>query len=273
MSHRTAHPLVAATAAALLVPAAACNQAGRGNPHGDSGLLQEVRTRLAEREKKVAGFALTAEVTEGPHVAKYEFWFRAPNQMRGDITEPASFAYAFDGRFLYQQSDERRALLVSELDPAKESTAVDLMQTFAPFAPEGFRTPLIRKAGAVVQRVKHPLAAEAVEVKQTLRLDGYAHRVSYVLRWPSMDFLGKTVSSRQGTVETRVDKESCVASLGLCFPRELSDWTEGRKSATTVIPDLDLEEILPHEAFQLDAPRGFFIQQQFLDGGTVERRR
>ncbi len=271
MSLRTAHLLAAA---ALLGPTAACDQGGgKGHAHGEAALLQEVRARLAEREKKIAGYALTAEVTEGSHTAKYEFWFRAPNEMRGDITEPASFAYAFDGRFLYQQSDERRALLISELDPAKESTAVDLMQTFSPFAPEGFRTPLIRKEGALVQRVKHPLATEAVEVKQTLRIDGYAHKVSYVLRWPSMDFLGKTLSSKGGSVETRVERESCVEALGLCFPRELSDWTEGRKRATTVIPDLDLEEILPHEAFQLDAPRGFFIQQQFLDGGTVERRR
>ncbi|MBM4379923.1 MAG: hypothetical protein FJ086_11610 [Deltaproteobacteria bacterium] len=261
-------------AAALLGAAAACEQGGgKAHSHAVGDLLAEVRARLAEREKKIAGFALTAEVTEGPHTATYEFWFRAPNKMRGDITEPASFSYAFDGRFLYQQSDERRALLIAELDPEKESTAVDLLQTFSPFAPEGFRTPLIRKDGALVQRVKHPLAAEAVEVKQTLRIDGYAHRLTYVLRWPSMDFLGKTVSSRAGTVETRVERESCVESLGLCFPRELSDWSEGRKTTTTVIPDLDFQEILPHEAFQLDAPRGFFIQQHFLDGGTVERRR
>ena len=272
MNPRSAH-LLAAAATAVLLPTTACDQAGKGSAHGDTALLQEVRAKLAEREKKIAGYALTAEVTEGPHVARYEFWFRAPNQMRGDITEPASFAYAFDGRFLYQQSDERRALLVSELDTAKESTAVDLMQTFAPFAPEGFRTPLIRKDGAVVQRVKHPLAADAVEVKQTLRIDGFSHKLSYVLRWPSMDFLGKTLSSKSGSVETRVERESCVESLGLCFPRELSDWSEGRKTATTLIPDLDLDEVLPHEAFQLDAPRGFFVQQQFLDGGTAERRR
>ena len=258
----------------LLLLLGGCEQLhGSHAPSSDGALLKEVRERLAAREGKVQGYALTAEVHEGPHLAKYEFWFRAPNKMRGDITEPGSFTYAFDGRYLYQQSDERRAMLVAELDPSKESTAIALSQTFSPFAPEGLRAPLLKKDDVTATRVKHPKGPEAVKLEQRLRMDGLAYKLTYVLRWPSMDFLGKTLESKDGAVEVRVEEESCEQLPGLCFPRKLSEWREGRKASTTDIPDLDFSEVLPAEAFVLEAPRGFFVEKSFLDGGTASVQR
>ncbi len=266
-------PALAPVSLALLLGGGCEQLRGSHAPGGDAALLQEVRTRLAAREGKVAGYALTAEVHEGTHVARYEFWFRAPNKMRGDITEPGSFTYAFDGRFLYQQSDERRSFLVSEMDPAKESTAVALQQTFSPFAPEGLRAPLLKKQDVTVTRVKHPKGPEAVKLEQRIRIDGFAFKLTYVLRWPSMDFLSKTLDSKDGSVELRVDEESCTELPGLCFPRKLSEWREGRKASTTDIPDLDFGEVLPAEAFVLDPPQGFFVEKSFLDGGTSTAQR
>ncbi|MEN9797124.1 MAG: hypothetical protein RL653_820 [Pseudomonadota bacterium] len=266
-------PALAPVSLALLLGGGCEQLKGSHAPGGDAALLQEVRTRLAAREGKVTGYALTAEVREGPHVAKYEFWFRAPNKMRGDITEPGSFSYAFDGRFLYQQSDERRSLLVAELDPSRESTAVALLQTFSPFAPEGLRAPLLKSRDVTVQRVQHPKGPEAVKLEQRIRMDGLAYKLTYVLRWPSMDFLSKTLDSKGGSVELRVDEESCDVLPGLCFPRKLSEWREGRKASTTDIPDLDFSEVLPAEAFVLEPPQGFFVEKSFLDGGTSTARR
>jgi hypothetical protein len=137
-----------------------------------------------------------------------------------------------------------------------------LTEIFAPFAPEGFRAPLLPGNGVSARRVSHPRGPEAVEL--TVKPAGSDVEVTYVLRWPGMDFLGKRTRSGGASSELRVEEEQCEQALGLCVPKRLTQWAGEQQVAETTLSRVELNPTLPAETFTLSAPEGYEVQSKTL---------
>lgn len=222
-------------------------------------LLSEAKSKLNDRDKKLSSYHLATKVTEGQNEAEFEFFYRSPNKMRGVISKPTQVTYAFDGEALYQVTAADKKFGVLHLKAAdKEQYALLLNQTFAPFAPEGFRAPLLVKEGVTAKKVSHPKAQEAVEISEEAKDgSGTTVKVSYVFRWPSMDFLQKTSTVGGQTSEVRVDEEQCDEQLKLCVPKKLTQLANGQPVATSVMTTIELNSSLPNDQFTPVQPEGY----------------
>jgi outer membrane lipoprotein-sorting protein len=239
--------------------------AGCSQKSVDANLATEVRTRLAERDTKLTSYRIAGTVKdEGQEPMSFTFDYRAPQRMRGSLGPPASRTFAWDGTHLFQQVDGEKSFSTfkSELPPAK--LAGFLNQTFSPFTPEGFRTPLLLRS-ATARRAAHPRAPEAVELVQTLEGEALGVEMVYVLRWPRLDFLGKRTRAPDGTVaEERVEDEHCDKALELCVPKRITRWLGGKQVGETVLGRVELNATLPNDAFTLTAPEGYAVQSRTL---------
>jgi outer membrane lipoprotein-sorting protein len=252
---------------ACLLPLVLLVLAGCSRPAEDStALLSEVKKRLSERESRLTGYRLEGRTTEGsaPPV-DFTFAYRSPQRMRATLGPPISRTFSWDGEKLFElsETDKRFTTFQTELPP--ERHAGFLTETFAPFTPEGFRAPLLPK-GSSARRAQNPRAPEAVEL--TAKLEAPAAQgleVAYTLRWPSLDFLGKRSRAADGTViEVRVEEEHCDEALKLCVPRRLSRWVKDEKVGETTLSRVELNALLPNDAFTLTAPEGYDVQTKTL---------
>lgn len=237
----------------LVLAAAGCKK-----PQDDvASLLSEVKSKLAERDRKLSSYHLVTTVVEGQNEAKFEFFFRSPNKMKGVITHPSEVTYAFDGAALHQLTPQQKRLMVKKVTAGKEQDTLLLNKLFAPFAPEGYRAPLLVREGVTATRVKHPKAAEAVQVSQEAKDESGTAKVTYVFRWPQMDFLEKTseIGGQKSTV--RVDEEHCDEKLKLCVPKKLTQLVADQPVGTSTLTTIELEAKTPNDAFTLETPDGF----------------
>jgi outer membrane lipoprotein-sorting protein len=223
----------------------------------EASLLSEVKARLAERDRKLAGYKLSTTVTEGANEAKFEFFFRSPNRMKGVITHPTQVTYSFDGEKLHQLTPANKKLMVKKMDGTAEQNILLLNRTFAPFAPEGFRAPLLVQKGVTAKKVTHPKATEAVQVTQEAKDETGSVKVSYVFRWPQLDFLEKTSETAGQSSVVRVDEEHCDEKLKLCVPKKLSQLLGGQLVGQSVMTSVELDAAIPNDAFTLQQPEGF----------------
>ncbi|QDE71549.1 MULTISPECIES: hypothetical protein [Myxococcus] len=232
-------------------------------------LLPEVKAGLAAREAKLKSYRIAGTVQDaGLEPVTFTFEYRAPQRLRGTLGPPASRTFAWDGAHFFQQLDgeKRFSTFTSELPPAK--LAGFLSETFHPFMPEGFRTPLLL-SHATVRRATHPLAPQAVELVQKLEGDAAGLEMVYVLRWPQLDFLGRrTVSPDGAAAEERVEEEHCDAALSLCVPKRLGRWQGGKRVGETVLTRVELNAALPNDGFTLTAPEGYDVQTRTLVEST-----
>jgi hypothetical protein len=180
--------------------------------------------------------------------------------MRGVITEPAQRTFSFDGQALYQVSFAEKQFVRYSLELSREKSLLLLSQTFSPFAPEGFRVPLLKANQLTARKVKHRLAPEAVEVGQTVQEGEKSIPVAYTFRWPSLDFLEK----RMGDSRLEVEEEHCDAALKLCVPKRLSQWVGAERAFTTSLSEVELNPALVAEDFTLAPPEGFEVKAQPL---------
>ena len=117
-----------------------------------------------------------------------------------------------------------------------------------PFAPEGFRTPLLPTTGVEVSAAGAP-----GEVNVSVA-PGQGVSVWYRLRWPSGDFLEKrTVSSGKERRLTVLD-EKCDAQLKLCVPVKLEEHLVGEDGGRellgkTTVTEVELNLALPQDFF------------------------
>jgi hypothetical protein len=226
---------------------------GCPQPTGD-GLLAEARRALAERDRRLTSFQLVVDTTEGDARAHHEFLFRSPNKSRGRLTAPRDLELAFDGTQLVTLSHAERRYEVVPLDLPPAERALALASAFLPFAPEGYRAPLLPVAGVEAKAVTRPGAPAAVEL--TVRPgDGVA--VTYVLRLPAADFLEKRTSAEGRERVLRVEAEQCDAALALCVPTRLVERTGGRVLGTTEVTRAVLNPALPAELFAPKKPDGW----------------
>ncbi|MHB8877153.1 MAG: LolA family protein [Myxococcaceae bacterium] len=241
------------------------------SPEASSGesLLSQVKVRLSARDAKLSSYRLEGTTREQGLEASFGFAYRAPNKVRGELIKPQRRTWSFDGSKLYDLQPDEKRFTVYELKLPQDKAALLLNQTFSPFASEGFRVPLLLQQGVSVTRIKVPKAADAVEVKMQSKDEaGGAITVTYVLRWPALDFLSKKTEVEGRTSEVRVDEEKCDEALGMCFPQKYTHWEGKDPAATTVLSKVELNPQIPAGEFTLMAPEGFEAKsQQFVEEG------
>lgn len=185
--------------------------------------------------------------------------------MRGALTRPIQRTFSFDGKRLFEIATDEKRFTRFEMKLPPQKSLLFLTQTFSPFAPEGYRAPLLLSEGVTVTSTTHPKATQAIEVKVATTDDtGTPLEGVYVLRWPSLDFLAKRTAFGGHASEIRVDAEHCDELLKLCFPKQLSQWEGKELIAVTVLSTLSLNPALPAEWFTLAPPPGFEVKTQEL---------
>lgn len=241
----------------FLLVLAGCRRADDG-----AALLSDARQRLSARDGKLTSYVLAGTARQGSQTLDFRFAYRAPRKMLGTLGAPASRTYAWDGEHLFERSDAARQFVTFNDELPPDQRAGVLTELFAPFAPEGFRAPLLPSRGVSARRASHPRAPEAVEL--TVKPEGADVEVTYVLRWPALDFLGKRTRDGDSTSELRVEEEHCEQALGLCVPRRLTQWAGERQVAETTLSRVELNPSLPSETFTLTAPEGYEVQTKTL---------
>ncbi len=250
--------------AASLLVLPACPKPGAGGDDGKA-LIGQVKSNLAQRDGAISSYRFTGETEEAGHAAVFDFQYRAPNRMKGSLKAPSEKTFSFDGEKLHELSPAGRTLTTFVLKLPKEKNALLLAQTFSPFVPEGYRAPLFDDKSVKVKKVSHPKAVEAVELRTEVKdAAGHAYAVTHTLRWPSMDFLGKTTEANGDTGEVRVDEEHCLERPKICFPKKLTQWTGGKQVAETRLENIAINGEMPVDSFQLIAPEGYEKKAQEL---------
>ncbi|MCY1082249.1 hypothetical protein [Archangium lansingense] len=227
-----------------------------------SALLSDARQRLSARDGKLTSYVLAGTAREGAQTMDFQFAYRAPQKMLGTLGAPVSRTFAWDGEHLFERDDAAKKFRTYDGGLGPEERAGVLTALFAPFAPEGFRAPLLPGQGVSARRTPHPRGPEAVEL--TVKPAGTDVEVTYVLRWPAMDFLGKRTRSGADTAEIRVEEEHCEQALGLCVPKRLTQWGGGQQVAETSLTRVELNPTLPAETFALSAPGGYDVETKTL---------
>lgn len=228
-----------------------------------SALLSDAKQRLSARDGKLTSYALAGTAREGAQTMDFQFAYRAPQKMLGTLGAPTSRTFAWDGEHLTERDDAAKRFVTYDSGTlAPESRTGVLTALFTPFVPEGYRAPLLPGQGVSARRTTHPRGPEAVEL--TVKPAGTDVEVTYVLRWPGMDFLGKRTRSGEATAEIRVEEEQCEQALGLCVPRHLTQWSAGQQVAETRLTRVELNPSLPAETFTLAAPGGYGVETKTL---------
>ena len=62
----------------------------------DAKLLSQAKTHLTEREKKLTSYQLVGTVEEAGQKASFDCAFRAPNKMKGTVTDSQKFLWDLD---------------------------------------------------------------------------------------------------------------------------------------------------------------------------------
>jgi hypothetical protein len=212
-------------------------------------LANHVRRALAERDQRLRAFRLVVDTTEGSAKAHHEFAFRTPNKSRGHVTAPEETELAFDGSTLARVVYPGKKVEIIPLDQlAPPEKAYFLASTFMPFAPEGYRAPLLPQAGVEAKKVLNPKAPEAVELTVNPSREV---KVQYVLRLPAGDFLEKRTQSEGQTKVLRMVTEHCDVALKLCVPVQLQETVNGELLGTTEVTTVDLNPELPQDYFSV----------------------
>jgi outer membrane lipoprotein-sorting protein len=217
-----------------------------------------VKAGLAARDAKLSSYHLEGD-TDGH---RFEFFYRSPNRMRGILVGPQGRTFSFDGSDLFELVPAESKLLVYEdkLPPAKSAEL--LTRVFSPFAPEGFRAPLLGLEG-VTAEWDTDAGTPTVHIHQTLSGEGLPLSVDVTLRWPSLDFLSKTLVLTS-SVQARMERESCDTTLALCVPTRIRTLRAGEPESVTTFTRVELNPPLAVEDFSLRAPPGHAVEHRSL---------
>jgi outer membrane lipoprotein-sorting protein len=256
----------------LLIALAACGACKRAEEPTGS-LLSQVEAGLSTRDARLTSYHLVGSTREGALEQAFEFFYRAPNRMRGVL--PGARTFSYDGKSLYELVTAEKKLVVYENRLPPQKSAQYLTAVFTPFAPEGFRAPLLATKGMTAERLPDPRGPEAVQMRQESG-SGEEHLASTLrLRWPALDFLSRTLTLSK-TVEIRMDDERCEAALKLCVPTKVTSSSDGQPTSVTTLSRVELNIPLPADDFTLGAPEGYAVEHHQLvesggppDGGSL----
>jgi outer membrane lipoprotein-sorting protein len=225
----------------------------------DAELLSEAMAALTQRDRRLFAYRLEGTQQVGDQQARFTFSYRAPNRMRGEITEPLAKELAFDGQTLYELIPDQRALVTHDLRLSLEQAPLLLNQLFAAFIPDGYRAPLVVRQDLTARREPHPRAPEAVTLETVAKdASGKSYRFRYAFRWPAMDFLEKRFEVEGGqSASTAVEEEHCEPRLKLCVPKRLVLRPGEGPALIIQLDQVVLNEAEPVEAFTLALPPGY----------------
>lgn len=234
-------------------------------PAAEASLLSEAKRALAERDRRLTSYHLAVNSAEGEARARHEFFFRAPNKLRGVLVTPQPLTLAFDGARFFRAAPLVKKLEVYDFELPPDKAAHFLATTFHPFVPEGYRAPLLPRAGVTVARVAHPRAPDAVEVTaHTEDEAGQRVTVTWTLRLPAGDFLGKTSAAGGVASALSVDDEACDGAARLCVPKKLTQRRGDEVVGVTEVTLVELNVELPNDGFTLAAPEGWAVEPHRL---------
>lgn len=261
-------PAAIALAAALAasVGVTACSKKSEPQAGNDTALVSQIKSGVAERERRLTSYRLVGKVSEGGNEMPFEFVYRAPNRLRGTVGAPGSQqTYSFDGDRFFQLDEAKKTLTVFEMKLPPDKAALFLHETFKPLAPEGYRAPVLDFSTATARRVQHPKTTDAVELTSTAKTEGVGDiQVTYLFRHPQMDLLEKRMRATTGTMTLTVDEEQCDEKLKLCVPKRVSQKYDGQPGATTTLSTVELNAAVPAESFSLAAPEGYSMSKREL---------
>ncbi len=230
------------------------------------GALSEAMKALTEREARLTSYHVVADSSEGGAVGHHEFFYRAPDRVRGVVTAPMPMTLAFDGRRLYRLAPAEKKLAVYTLKLSPERGAMLLASNFTPFVPEGYRAPLVPREGTIAKRVKDPRGPDAWEISTTVSEGGdRVADITYLLRIPNADFLRKVVKTAAGVEVTEVEDELCDEKRRLCLPKRVVT-RDGDRAVlhTLTLSSIELGVDLPGDTFAVEAPEGYATEAQEL---------
>lgn len=233
-------------------------------------LASEARRALAERDRRLTSYLVEVSTTQGDQTATHTFVARAPNRVKGSLLTPTPMTFSFDGTRFFKLSPGEKKLEAFELKLPAEKAALFLTTQFAPFVPEGYRTPLLPSKGVTASKVAHPKGPEAFElVVSTPDEQGKPITVTYLLRFPGGDFLGKKTQAGGVTSELVVEAEQCDAKLSLCVPKVVVQRENGAELGRTTFTRIELLAELPNDTFSLTAPDGYaFEKHELVESAT-----
>lgn len=222
-------------------------------------LVSQARTQLAERERKLVSYRFhgsTTDLTRNQSLG-FKFLFRSPDKMRGETEGAQPHVFVFDGKALRDLDVSKKKLTTYDLSSLPKAKAdAFLHEIFAPFAPEGFRAPLLPGG---------PLQAETrlgEGDKKELWLSGAVadgaqkYEFSFLFALPAMDLVQKDISAPDGKSRIAVTRQSCDPKLGLCFPAEVLETRDGKPVARTVLSDIEVNGAVADADFALAVPPG-----------------
>jgi outer membrane lipoprotein-sorting protein len=221
-------------------------------------LVAQMKQRVAERDKRLTSFQIAVDSKQGAQLVHHEFYFKAPNHSRGVLLTAPLVTLSFDGHYFYRLLRDTKQHEKIEFKLPAEQTASFLASTFQPFAPEGFRAPLIPASKVVATHTSHPLENDAVALKATLEDGMGTLEMTWILRERNGDFLEK----RSGDSSLLVKEESCDDSLKLCVPTTVVQFERGAEVGRTVVTFLQLNPALSSDSFSLVVPAGFQSTQR-----------
>lgn len=178
---------------------------------------------------------------------------------------------AFDGQRLFRMQHAERSFVEYQIKLPREKAALLLASVFQPFAPDGFRSPLLPARGV---SARHVDATGAVEVTVSAHDEaGETVQVTYALRLPSADFLEKRTRAGAHVRVLKMEKEHCDAALKLCVPTRLVELEDdGSVLGVTTVARVELNPPLGQSEFSLVPPPGYSTARQVLEEATVQER-
>jgi hypothetical protein len=243
----------------LLLGLTACPR--QTEPAADgTALLSQARSALAERERKLQTYRFHGQTTDlqRQETLGFNFVYRAPTKMRGETLGASAHVFVFDGSSLRELDVAAKKVTTYDLTglPRDRSDAL-LHQIFAPFAPEGFRAPLL-PAGSAVKAERRIGAEEKAEVMLTTEVADGAEHYAFIYRYrtPAMDLVEKIIRAPDGDHSTVVNKQSCEPKSGLCVPTEIVETAAGKPVARTVLSEVAINGPVTDGDFVLAVPAG-----------------
>lgn len=251
----------------LVVLLTACP--GNKTATAPANVLSDIKRALAERDKRLSRYLVEATSKQGEAVATHTFVYRAPNRVKGTLLTPQAVTLAFDGTRFFKLSPAEKKLEAFEVKLPQEKAALFLTTQFAPFVPEGYRTPLLPSKG-VTATFTAARGGDTVELIIEPSDGTDTVTVTYVLRAVSGDFVSKKTAANGHVSEVIVEEQHCDIALALCVPKVVVQKDDGVEVARTTFTRIDLAPDVPNDAFTLGAPEGFAVEKHELVDATAQ---
>ena len=215
-------------------------------PPTSAQLVSEARTGLAEREAKVHSYRFDAEMTGPGQHGTWSVAYRGPGSYRADTP---SVSYLLDGDKFFEIDHATGKVQPSTLSQTDRNRSLErVYSAFAPFIPEGWRSPLI---GSAVTAIEGPQQ----EREKTVLLSVGAHlaneqaELQYLFTRPTMNWLKTETFASGHNVVRATTKEHCDPASNLCFPERIEVRKDGSVQSTTTLSHIAVNEGVPAETF------------------------